>query len=52
MITKEQEEIVEFTRSEFDKCPERLAMYEAIRFYATIKWPGEDFGPRFLTQEK
>ena len=52
--TKEQQEIVDFTYKEFCKysIEERRPMYEAIRIFAMIKWPGEDFGPSFLKKGK
>lgn len=44
-MTKEQQEIIDFTRKEFNKFPEdKHKMYEALRLAAILKWPEEDWG--------
>jgi len=49
-MTKTQQEIVDFTRAEFNKFdPEsRERMYEALRLAAKMKWPEIDWGISFL----
>ena len=49
-LTKEQREIIAFTRAELAKLPEaqRRRDYEAIRFMAMTTWPDKDFGPSFI----
>ena len=43
MITKEQQEIVDFTRKEFNQhtLEDRTKMYSAVLLMACMKWPEE-----------
>ena len=51
-MTREQQEVADYTRAEFAQYPgdERRKMYEAFRIAAEAKWR-EDFGPSFLAKD-